>query len=88
MQHDVRGEVRDDGRLEAAREVEIAKANACQAIQNDGTQYHQRGDCRHKGCGCRQMAEAIKNTPNSGYRDYLVRVYNETELCGQGGVQA
>ena len=31
---------------------------------------------------CRKMAEAIENTPKSGYRDYLLRVYNETELCG------
>jgi len=31
---------------------------------------------------CAKMAEAIENTPNSGYRDYLLRVYNETELCG------
>lgn len=31
---------------------------------------------------CRGMAAAIANTPNSGYREYLVRVYNEIELCG------
>ncbi len=31
---------------------------------------------------CRQMAEVIAATPNSGYRDYLVRVYEEKELCG------
>ncbi|MBT0654000.1 glucose-1-phosphate thymidylyltransferase RfbA [Geomobilimonas luticola] len=34
---------------------------------------------------CQGMARAIDNTPNSGYREYLVRVYNETELCGKGG---
>ncbi len=32
---------------------------------------------------CKGMAAAIADTPNSGYRDYLVRVYNETELCGR-----
>jgi glucose-1-phosphate thymidylyltransferase len=31
---------------------------------------------------CQGMAEVIKATPNSSYRDYLVRVYQETELCG------
>ena len=31
---------------------------------------------------CKGMAEAIDNTPNSSYRDYLKRVYNEIELCG------
>ncbi|MSM41320.1 MAG: glucose-1-phosphate thymidylyltransferase RfbA [Geobacter sp.] len=31
---------------------------------------------------CKGMAAAIANTPNSGYREYLVRVYNEIELCG------
>jgi len=31
---------------------------------------------------CRQMAEVIDATPNSSYRDYLLRVYKETELCG------
>ena len=31
---------------------------------------------------CKGMAEAIENTPGSSYRDYLTRVYNETELCG------
>lgn len=31
---------------------------------------------------CCQMAQVIENTPKSSYRDYLVRVYNETELCG------
>jgi glucose-1-phosphate thymidylyltransferase len=36
---------------------------------------------------CRQMAEVIEQTPKSSYRDYLVRVYNETGLCGsQGGI--
>ncbi|HEX5773409.1 MAG TPA: glucose-1-phosphate thymidylyltransferase RfbA [Geomobilimonas sp.] len=33
---------------------------------------------------CQGMAQAIENTPNSSYREYLVRVYNETELCGKG----
>jgi len=36
---------------------------------------------------CRQMAEVIDATPNSSYRDYLLRVYKETELCG-GGAKA
>lgn len=31
---------------------------------------------------CRKMAEVIESTPKSSYREYLVRVYNETELCG------
>ena len=31
---------------------------------------------------CKGMAEAIAATPKSSYRDYLVRVYNEIELCG------
>ena len=31
---------------------------------------------------CRKMAEVIAATPNSSYRDYLVRVHNETDLCG------
>ena len=36
---------------------------------------------------CRKMAEVINETPKSSYRDYLLRVYNETGLCGsQGGV--
>lgn len=33
---------------------------------------------------CQQMAEVIADTPNSSYRDYLLRVYNETTLCGGG----
>jgi len=33
---------------------------------------------------CRGMAAVIAQTPNSAYRDYLQRVYNETELCGGG----
>jgi glucose-1-phosphate thymidylyltransferase len=33
---------------------------------------------------CQAMTEVIKATPNSSYRDYLVRVFNETELCGGG----
>lgn len=35
---------------------------------------------------CQKMAEAIANTPNSGYRDYLIRVANEMGLC-EGGKQ-
>jgi glucose-1-phosphate thymidylyltransferase len=31
---------------------------------------------------CQQMAAVIAATPNSSYRDYLLRVYKETELCG------
>jgi len=31
---------------------------------------------------CRGMAAAIAATPNSSYRDYLVRVHNEIDLCG------
>ncbi len=31
---------------------------------------------------CRKMAEVIESTPKSSYREYLARVYNETELCG------
>ncbi|QSV44621.1 glucose-1-phosphate thymidylyltransferase RfbA [Geobacter benzoatilyticus] len=31
---------------------------------------------------CRKMAEVIESTPKSSYREYLVRVYNETGLCG------
>ena len=31
---------------------------------------------------CAKMAEVIAQTPNSAYREYLVRLYNETELCG------
>jgi glucose-1-phosphate thymidylyltransferase len=34
---------------------------------------------------CRKMAEVIAETPNSSYREYLVRVYHETELCGLDG---
>jgi glucose-1-phosphate thymidylyltransferase len=34
---------------------------------------------------CQGMARAIENTPNSSYREYLQRVYNENELCGKGG---
>jgi glucose-1-phosphate thymidylyltransferase len=36
---------------------------------------------------CRKMAEVIEQTPKSSYREYLLRVYHESELCGQlGGV--
>jgi len=31
---------------------------------------------------CARMRQVIDMTPNSSYRDYLLRVYNETELCG------
>jgi glucose-1-phosphate thymidylyltransferase len=31
---------------------------------------------------CRQMQDVISATPISSYRDYLQRVYNESELCG------
>jgi glucose-1-phosphate thymidylyltransferase len=31
---------------------------------------------------CKGMADAIAATPNSSYRDYLIRVYNESTLCG------
>jgi glucose-1-phosphate thymidylyltransferase len=33
---------------------------------------------------CGKMSEAIENTPNSSYRDYLVRVYNEMGICRGG----
>ena len=31
---------------------------------------------------CQSMKRVIDETPNSSYKDYLMRVYNETELCG------
>jgi glucose-1-phosphate thymidylyltransferase len=31
---------------------------------------------------CRQMRDVIEATPNSSYKEYLLRVYNESELCG------
>jgi len=31
---------------------------------------------------CAQMLRVIDATPKSTYRDYLLKVYNETELCG------
>jgi glucose-1-phosphate thymidylyltransferase len=34
---------------------------------------------------CQGMAAVIEATPHSSYRDYLVRVYKETELCGGEG---
>jgi len=34
---------------------------------------------------CRKMADVIAATPKSSYREYLVRVYNEAELCGLEG---
>lgn len=36
---------------------------------------------------CLKMVEAIENTPNSSYRDYLVRVANEMGLCAGGEKQ-
>ena len=33
---------------------------------------------------CEGMAKVIDATPKSSYRDYLVRVYRESELCGGG----
>jgi glucose-1-phosphate thymidylyltransferase len=33
---------------------------------------------------CRKMAQVIEDTPKSSYREYLARVYSETELCGGG----
>ena len=41
---------------------------------------------RMKFIDCRKMAEVIDETPKSSYREYLQRVYNETDLCGSGGV--
>jgi glucose-1-phosphate thymidylyltransferase len=32
--------------------------------------------------GCKEMARVIDETPKSSYRDYLLRVYNESTLCG------
>lgn len=37
---------------------------------------------------CDQMAKVIEETPKSSYREYLVRVYNENELCGLEGKQS
>jgi len=34
---------------------------------------------------CGKMGEVINDTPKSSYRDYLLRVYNETGLCGMHG---
>jgi glucose-1-phosphate thymidylyltransferase len=34
---------------------------------------------------CQGMERVIADTPKSSYRDYLVRVYNEMELCGVKG---
>jgi len=31
---------------------------------------------------CATMKKVIEETPNSSYREYLVRVYNESNLCG------
>jgi glucose-1-phosphate thymidylyltransferase len=36
---------------------------------------------------CQKMMDLIEQTPKSSYREYLVRVYSETDLCGsRGGV--
>ena len=35
---------------------------------------------------CRKMASVIAETPKSSYREYLVRLYNEIDLCGLEGV--
>jgi len=40
---------------------------------------------RMKYIDCKTMARIIEETPKSSYRDYLVRVYNEQELCGMEG---
>ncbi|HIJ95225.1 MAG TPA: glucose-1-phosphate thymidylyltransferase RfbA [Desulfuromonadales bacterium] len=32
---------------------------------------------------CQKMEQIINATPSSSYRDYLQRVFNETELCGR-----
>jgi glucose-1-phosphate thymidylyltransferase len=37
---------------------------------------------------CAQMQRVIDATPNSSYREYLLRVYNETDLCGARPEQA
>jgi glucose-1-phosphate thymidylyltransferase len=34
---------------------------------------------------CKKMAAVIEDTPKSSYREYLVRLYNETDLCGLVG---
>ena len=31
---------------------------------------------------CQQMEKVIETTPNSSYKEYLQRVFNESELCG------
>ncbi len=36
---------------------------------------------------CKAMAKVIDETPKSSYRDYLLRVYNETALCGGGAAR-
>lgn len=37
---------------------------------------------------CLKMIEVIKDTPKSSYREYLERVYSETDLCGlKGGLK-
>jgi glucose-1-phosphate thymidylyltransferase len=35
---------------------------------------------------CEKMTEAINNTPNSGYRDYLIRVRDEMGQCEKGNI--
>ncbi len=37
---------------------------------------------------CTQMQRVIDATPNSSYREYLMRVYNEADLCGVRPEQA
>jgi len=36
---------------------------------------------------CKAMEQVIASTPNSSYRDYLLRVYHESALCGVGGTK-
>lgn len=37
---------------------------------------------RRNFINCQQMKTVIEGTPNSSYKEYLQRVYNESELCG------
>ncbi len=37
---------------------------------------------RRRFIDCQQMKEVIESTPNSSYKQYLQRVYDEAELCG------
>jgi len=36
---------------------------------------------------CQQMAAIIADTPKSGYREYLQRIYHEADLCGLEEIQ-